>query len=711
MQPKHASFHAHHSPMGALASFTCGAHNSKAGMGIELDSAYPGELTVGFFDADKTLHRLPLFEGSDNSEAERYIEGKEGVLGKQKVMSDISREYLWATDCIESPNVCFEIITPFFNIPEPGTASAEALAFACCPAVHVRITFKNTYSQTIKGVFALGINHRWSSLAQQDHKELTGATSQNSIGFATLSKQAKCFIDFDPVSALNRQHTTPEFLLGLCAGLEIDVEPNGEKTLDIVLGFYKEGAATYNRDTQYFYTQYFHSLVDVLNFGLNKREQYLEQANARNQELAQSVLSDDQKFMIAHATRSYYGSTQWLWDGNKSLWVVNEGEYMMMNTFDLAVDMLFFELHFNPWTVRNELEQFVDNYSFYDQVFDPDTPDTLYPGGISFTHDMGVMNHWSPQGTSSYELSGLDRACFSHMTCEQLTNWVLCAGVYYHQTNDTDFLDTYIKTFKACLSSLQNRDNPTAKLRNGIMGFESERTKGGGEITTYDSLDHSLGQARNNIYLGGKMWASYVLLESVFKQSNMPELAQEAQWSAVLAATTISNAYNEELGYIPAILDGKSISAIIPAIEALAYPYAAGLAESVSEQGPYKVYIAALKKHFSNIMKRGLCLYENGAWKLSSTADNSWPSKIVISQFVAKEVLGFDLEKISPTANKAMVEWQQKGATIHACSDQFKSGVAIGSLYYPRVVTNILWLNGLNDGTTVRKNSTTATIL
>ena len=28
------------------------------------------------------------------------------------------------------------------------------------------------------------------------------------------------------------------------------------------------------------------------------------------------------------------------------------------------------------------------------------------------------------------------------------------------------------------------------------MGFDSSRTLGGGEITTYDSLDHSLGQAR-----------------------------------------------------------------------------------------------------------------------------------------------------------------------------------------------------------------------
>ena len=33
-------------------------------------------------------------------------------------------------------------------------------------------------------------------------------------------------------------------------------------------------------------------------------------------------------------------STQWL-DNGQPLWVVNEGEYLMINTLDLTVDMLF----------------------------------------------------------------------------------------------------------------------------------------------------------------------------------------------------------------------------------------------------------------------------------------------------------------------------------------------------------------------------------
>ena len=42
--------------------------------------------------------------------------------------------------------------------------------------------------------------------------------------------------------------------------------------------------------------------------------------------------------------------------GGEPFWIVNEGEYCMMNTFDLAVDQVFFEMRMNPWVVRNILD-------------------------------------------------------------------------------------------------------------------------------------------------------------------------------------------------------------------------------------------------------------------------------------------------------------------------------------------------------------------
>jgi len=134
------------------------------------------------------------------------------------------------------------------------------------------------------------------------------------------------------------------------------------------------------------------------------------------------------------------------------------------------------------------------------------------------------------------------------------------------------------------------------------------------------------------------------------------------------------------------------ITLSLQAIEALVYPWEFGSKEYCSEDGPFGDYIKVLKRHFNNIHNTETCLYSDGAWKLSSTADNSWMSKISICQYVAREILKIDLKDASTQADLAHARWQREGAKYHACSDQFTSGQAIGSLYYPRIVSNILWL-------------------
>ncbi|MBW7461978.1 glycoside hydrolase family 52 protein, partial [Paenibacillus sepulcri] len=136
--------------------------------------------------------------------------------------------------------------------------------------------------------------------------------------------------------------------------------------------------------------------------------------------------------MLNHAIHSYYGSTQLLEAADEPIWIVNEGEYRMMNTLDLTADQLFYELKMNPWTVRNELELFVKRYSYEDKVRFPGD-EREYPGGIAFTHDVGVANVFSRPQYSAYELAGIDD-CFSYMSHEELVNWLLCALVYIEQT-------------------------------------------------------------------------------------------------------------------------------------------------------------------------------------------------------------------------------------------------------------------------------------
>ncbi len=680
--------------MGALASFTCGAHNATGGMGLELTGPFPGAIAVGYQTSDGALHRLPFFVPSHSSEAERYREETIDAEAKtDRIITGLEREFLWATDRFATPEITFTVSTPFGPLPDPESAAPDALRFACCPVVHVTLRFTNDSTEAWRGFFGLDVGHRWALLDNRVDAGVIGAVSEESIGFASNSPSAKTFIDFSVEEALQPGSVRGNFLLGNMAGLIVEVPAGETVEVALALGFFRRGTATFNREMSYYYTRHFGGLAEVLNYGLANRDRYLAVTAERDAELAAASLNDEQKFLIAHATRSYYGSTQWLWDGTRSVWVVNEGEYLMMNTFDLTVDMLFFELRYNPWTVRNVLEEYVRHYSFFDQVFDPADPTTTYPGGISFTHDMGVMNHWSPRGRSSYEIGGLDRECFSHMTCEQLTNWVLCAGVYHAKTGDDDFLNRYTSTLLDCLESLENRDHHDPARRNGLMNLESNRTDGGGEITTYDSLDHSLGQSRANIYLGGKIWASGVLLEHLLSHVGHTDAAQQARALADRSAATLTEGFDEQLGFIPAVLEAGNASAIIPAIEALVYPYECGLRDAVSEDGPFGDYIAVLKRHLANIVKPGVCLYDDGGWKLSSSADNSWMSKIALCQYVARQVLGFDFGDDQLCTDRAHARWEREGSKLQACSDQFRSGIAHGSLYYPRIVTSILWLN------------------
>lgn len=632
---------------------------------------------------------MPFSEGIAN-DAERYSQTEENADGDSFVFddSDIERDYRWASDRFSAPGLSFEVTTPFFSIPDPATADEADLRFASCPATFVKLRIENTSKEDWEGFFALKNDQYWSPLSGRAAGK-RGFVSRDQMGFATEAEVEE-FCDFTVEQSFARASTSPIFLLGPVAGCRFHVPAGATREVDFVLAYYIAGQATFNHPAKYWYTQHFDGIDAVFDYAFENHGRYMKEARKRDAELAASGLSEAQQFQLAHATRSYYGSTEWLTDG-QPLWIVNEGEYLMMNTLDLTVDMLFFELRFNPWTVRNVLEQFADRYHYVDEIFSPDAPEKLYAGGLSFTHDMGVANHFSPEGRSSYERSGLDRLCFSCMTCEQLTNWILCAGVYLAKTQDNGFIEKHAELFTRCFESLLRRDHPDPEKRNGLMGFESSRTDGGGEITTYDSLDHSLGQARENIYLGGKCWASYLALESIFKRLKDDAQAEQAQAAALRCSETLAAAFDEEAGYIPAVLDGESKSAIIPAAEALVYPWEMGLLDATREKGPYGQYIHSLKRHLAHVLREGVCLYPDGGWKLSSKADNSWMSKICLNQYVIREILGMHYEG-EERADEAHVQWQVEGSKFYACSDQFTSGKAIGSLYYPRIVTSILWM-------------------
>ncbi|AEJ18475.1 glycoside hydrolase family 52 protein [Gracilinema caldarium] len=570
----------------------------------------------------------------------------------------------------------FKVTSFFGSVADPVSADPSLLRQQLRPALYITLTFDNSKkSEPLIGVFGMQGVRR--PLSDSTNGTLLGFAHGTEWGFACLPDESiEEVMDWRAIDAAFNGNR-PIRRLASEGVLRIKVNPGETKMVHIALGVYRDGIITSGLRTQTYYSSLFQDLEEVLDSALRDTAFMLATAAELDKGLEQSSLSDDKKFLLSHAVHSYCANTELLIsEKGDPVFIVNEGEYQMMNTLDLTVDQAFFELVYSPWTVKNELDFFLTRSSYKDAY------------GIAFCHDQGVADSFTPVGTSVYELPHLSE-CFSYMSFEETLNWVLTACLYISKTGDIQWFSENRHHLEACLASMKTRD----KNQDGIMDIDSDRCAGGSEITTYDSLDVSLGQARNNLYLAVKSWAAYVCIEALFRQyaSDSVHIIESARISAQWAASTIQSRMLPE-GYIPAVFESDNRSKIIPAIEGLVYPYICGWPELVSEQGPFGSFVKTLQKHLQTVLQAGSCLDSvSGGWKLSSTSHNTWLSKIFVNQFVAENILGFTDPELYRDAVHA--KWLRNGSAQWAATDQVHSsdGHDMGSRLYPRLVTSILW--------------------
>ncbi|MGE5612241.1 MAG: glycoside hydrolase family 52 protein [Bacillota bacterium] len=706
------SFNAQHSPMGAFMTFACGHFSSRGGVAAQIGKPANHDLFIGIKDGSRfdaaPLKCLPFFSsaraggaGAADFQGEQAGPAEQNVTPKVTAYrrDEIQRRYGWATDTWSTDAFTFTVFTPFGAIPDPATASPSAMRRALVPAVIAELVVDNTHGQrTRTAFFAMNFNEPgWRPIESigagrrgfglhRDYGILGTVVSQGDEDSGVIAPSLFC--RWSPEQGIS--DAVPH-RLGSCPGLLMEVPPGQRRILRLAIGCYIDGLVTTGLEGRYLYTRYFSGLEDVLTAALDGGDPR-PASEKLDQELLRSGLSADQQFMIAHATHGYYGSTQLLDIGGEPFWVVNEGEYCMMNTLDLSVDHMFWELEQNPWVVRNLLDNFVRHYSFVDALKTSGSGGTL-PGGISFTHDMGAHNHFTPHAQSSYELPDLPAVCFSHMTGEQLCNWTLMAATYVISTGDIEWARQNSQILSACLESLRRRGGETA-----IPSFDSARCGTGAEITTYDSLDHSLAQTRNSLYMAVKFWACYIGLGIVFgklgeswraNQQDTSRLAKRAEQSI------LQNVGPD--GVLPAVFEKDNSgyrSRILPASEGLLYALMWG--SNPLETAP--ALCSALKRHTIALLKdpEKRNLFPDGGIRLSSTSSNSWMSKIAIFMHVARRVFQLDrdpaIASLFEQADRAHVKWQTDGSSYWACSDQFIDGVAKASRWYPRIITSALWM-------------------
>jgi hypothetical protein len=694
------NYYTQHAPLGAFASFSIGMIGRPGGFGHALRGPANQNVYVGYQVGEAAWAMLPFFRPPQSNEAAFTGEAATAqaptnvkILGPD----DYTRSLGWASDTWTTPaKFAFSILSPFGEVGDPQKLSRSAARQAFSPHVNAWIEFDNTAGTApARLIFGIGEPDGILRPLEDTAPGLAGFAHGTQWGYATLPGPAvEQRQGFDILNLKFKDYRGLHVIAGETA-LVFTVPAGKKKRFPLALGFFESGVITTGIRASYAYTRWFDDLEDVLAHGLKNRAAYEKVAAQRDRELARTKLSDDQKFLVAQSAHSYLGSSQLIWGAKGPTWVVNEGEYRMMNTFDLTVDHVFFELRYFPWAVRNALDLFVTRYAYTDKIKLADG--RTVPGGIAFTHDMGVNNQFTPPGHSSYECDHL-HGCFSHMTMEQLLNWVLTAVCYAEKTGDTAWLRKRKATLLACAESMRRRDHPDAKQRDGLLKHDSARCgPEGAEITTYDSLDVSLGQARNNLYLSVKALGAWVLLERAFTTLRLARDAAAARASGDLLAATVATKFEPETASFPAVFEKGNRSRIIPAVEGFVYPLYLGLKDATDRKGRFAKLLGLLELHLAGIMKPGVCIDAvSGGWKMSSTSTNTWFSKIALSQHVVRQLFPAALGEEARAADRVHADWQrQPGCGEFAMCDQIHSdtGVTCGSRYYPRGVTTILWLD------------------
>lgn len=714
--------------MGAFFAFMCGRFGARGG--FSLQNARPNQdIFIGIKDGDRKSHSplvcLPFYQPAADD-----VSGSIVAANPQQ----IRRHYGWATDHWAAGDLQFTIYSPFGELVEPDKYHPSMSRVCLLPAVLASVTIDNSAgTETKTGIFAINFNQSGARLLAEQQgwhgKKRVGFGLGTSIGVqAMLDAERGISPEEEPFAVMLNSpqegltSDAPMHGLGTCPGIGFEVPAGKTQTLVIALGVYLDGNVTTGMEGRYYYARHFSSLSDVLDQALRAWDAISSGSAELDRMLLDGGLSIEQQFLIAHATRSYYANTQLLDVAGRPFWIVNGGDSGLMNPLDHAVDQVFWELKQNPWVVRNRLDNWVRHYSYHDQVkvakrVDEGPPAAeqpssisqdydVVPGGISFCHDMGVSNNFSPAGHSAYELPH-KVGRFSYTTQESLCNWILIAASYVARTGDVAWLRQNVATVLSCVTSMVNRDHPVQAKRDGIMCCDSARCGRGRETTTFDSLEGPLAQARDNLCLAVKCWAAYLGLELMSNNLQNVFANQAINDCVNRCADTIAARFNGG-DFIPASFnrDRKAPAArTLAAIEALAFPLYWATCENAplpatmtfGEKG-YKQPTAALKKHMQTLLHdpEGRNLATDGGLKLFSSSPVTWMSKIAVVQHVAREVLYLDddpeIADAFRRADAAHLRWQTDGGGCNGCTDEFESGKARAGRNSPRCITAALWM-------------------
>lgn len=669
-----------HAAVGTCSTLAYGVSDGVCGLGVSSSSVPLGGGMVIALSGPSGLQALPFVTSAGNISSKATFFPNTNV---QRTLTPCTDE--WS---INGGAVKFTHYTPAWRMPDLSVATLGDKRQFFLPATWVEFTVNNTNSVAEDfyfGLRALGTQQSYGS----------GAYQGFGVGEAALAVQTgSC--DLLSGSSLTAA------LNGMTSGFAFHLTvPAGQtRTLTVVVAYYRSTPLDTRVSGSYYYTSLFSSMDSVVDAAFDGFADARMRCQQLKTAMAGASLNPYRQFLASHALHSYMANTMCLIDPSGQVyWREMEGAYNYINTFDLAVDHVFYDSCMYPWALRNVLDTYSGaingaGYSYTHSLYDPATGAVVSTNGFSFHHDMGTGGTSVAPGTdpTPYEKS------FAYMGQEELENWILCAGLYWSRSGDALWLTNNAALLQTCLASMLSRDDTNAATRDGVTTYINERG-GFSEITTYDAMDHSLLLPQWNGMTTVKNWAAYVAMQEMFHQMGDEADAATCQNEAMACARSVTNAWNtysESLGYIPALLNGGNTTAILPMVEGLAVPAQMGLTNAVDRTGgPYAAMLQALSNHVNAVLVSGLCLdATSGAWKLSSASANTWQSKVYLCQYVAEDVLGICNSNVEGAVDQIHASLEMAEAPYQGWSDQLQSSgssLALGALHYPRGVTSALW--------------------
>ncbi|MBO5198648.1 MAG: hypothetical protein J6B85_09050 [Lachnospiraceae bacterium] len=714
-------FMTHHAPVGAWASMTFGAY----GCGVSFDIQEPlvkksANLLIGTAEGRK-MTSLPFCwdikeEKEKETELDVHAEGskeeadaskiacssgnakdagaaaqngseqkKQAIEKRYFAAADITRTLTPGIDRYEAGKLSFTVYTPHDALPDPeGREKAAIPKEFCVPAIYMELGVDNTSGGNPVTAY-IGLD--WllpGRLHYFERDGLCGYQFRDEWCLAARKDEAGLICGCGAAEALC-SGTQFVHCKGDCY-LAVTAAPGEKKILPVVWAFHQT-RGSYGIDTEYYYTTYFSDMFEAAGCALADGEDRKNRCRALDQSL--QFETEQKREIFSQALRGYYASTQLLTGKDGRVYYnVSEGAYLWRNTLDLAADHLAWELRHNPWVVRCIMDQYLERYSYVDTVRFAGI-DGEYPGGISFTHDMGNYFTYTEPGHSDYEHADMEaHGCYFYMTTEELLNGIYCIAGYALTTKDRDWLAAKESALEALLLSLENREGFCEDMRDGILKAESTRCGAqAGESTTYDAIDHSLKDSAGNNYIAVKTLCALEMLKACFDMLGRKGLWARAGAMQERGERTLVQFWDSKNAYLRANLYHESESYVAAAAEPLVILAQLGLSLSAFCTG-------VLKAHMKTCLCSGKCIdAQSGGLRISSRSRNTWVSKVILSLYAAKELLSAISEEEEARCCERVRDWCQKTAAEATISDQIfcDTGELVGGLYYPRIVTAAVW--------------------